>query len=481
MVALHQVRSGATARGKLPISSQVVPGIVVIFDSITILSSALVLYLIFVEGPLDGSGLYVEAAVFIWLITLMLMNFAGLYQFEAILRPFAFADKIILAFATTFLFLLAAAFSIKISATFSRLWVGSFAMTACIATFGVRVVVSRVVKNLADMQMFTRNVVVVGGGDQARTLLEYLEKNPTRFITVVGVFAEQTANAANDFGRFPILGARKDIDAFVRSHTIDDIIVALPWSADREIAALVEKLRELPVNIYLSTDLVGFRLPFRQPPDHFGATPMVEVTGRPLAGWEILRKVSLDYGLGIILTLLALPLMGLIAIAIKLDSNGPVLYRQKRYGFVNKVFDIYKFRTMKDQADCGGKIVQATRQDPRVTRVGRFLRKTSLDELPQLFNVLNGTMSLVGPRPHAIDHNEEFSRTIRGYFARHRVKPGITGWAQVNGLRGETKTVDAIEARTKYDIHYVENWSLLFDLQILAMTVVVCLTRRNAY
>jgi Undecaprenyl-phosphate glucose phosphotransferase len=294
---------------------------------------------------------------------------------------------------------------------------------------------------------------------------------------VLGVFTERPG----DFGRFPTLGAQKDIDAFVRSHVVDDVIVALPWSADREIATLVEKLRELPVNVYLSTDLVGFRLPFRQSPDHFGAVPLVEVMGRPLAGWDVLRKTSLDYGLGIVLTLLMLPLMGVIALAIKLDSRGPVLYRQKRYGFVNKVFEIYKFRTMRDEADCGGKITQATRDDPRVTRVGRFLRKTSLDELPQFFNVLNGTMSLVGPRPHAIDHNEEFSQTTRGYFARHRVKPGITGWAQVNGLRGETKTVEAIKARTRYDIHYVENWSLLFDLRILAMTVVVCLTRRNAY
>jgi Undecaprenyl-phosphate glucose phosphotransferase len=489
MVAL-QVRSGAASRGKLPISSHVVPGIALILDSIAILAAALAFYLILIDHSLypvlfeaktEGSGLYVEATVFIWLVTVLLMNFAGLYQFEAILRPFAFADKIILSFVTTFLFLLAAAFSIKISATFSRLWVGSFAVTACIATFGIRIAVSRVVKNLADMQMFTRNVVVVGIGDQAKILLEYLERNPTRFLTVLGVFTDRASHPVGGFGRFPVLGAQQDIDTFVRSHIVDDIIVALPWSADREIATVVDKLRELPVNVYLSTDLVGFRLPFRQPPDHFGAVPLVEVMGRPLAGWEIFRKTCLDYGFGVILTLVLLPLMGLIAIAIKLDSKGPLLYRQKRYGFVNKVFEIYKFRTMRHEPDCGGKLAQATRDDPRVTRVGRFLRKMSLDELPQLFNVLNGTMSLVGPRPHAIDHNEEFSQTTRGYFARHRVKPGITGWAQVNGLRGETKTPDSIKNRTRYDIHYVENWSLLFDLQILAMTIVVCLTRRNAY
>jgi len=146
------------------------------------------------------------------------------------------------------------------------------------------------------------------------------------------------------------------------------------------------------------------------------------------------------------------------------------------------VFIINKFRSMRhEQAHAPGRTVQATRNDPRVTRVGRFLRRTSLDELPQLFNVLNGTMSLVGPRPHAIDHNEEYSQLIRGYFARHRVKPGMTGWAQVNGLRGETRTVEAMEARIRYDIYYVENWSLLFDLQIMARTAVVLLNRHNAY
>ncbi len=173
--------------------------------------------------------------------------------------------------------------------------------------------------------------------------------------------------------------------------------------------------------------------------------------------------------------------MAVIALAIKLDSSGPVLFRQKRYGFSNQIFDIYKFRTMRNEPECVGRTVQATRDDPRVTRLGRILRSMSLDELPQLFNVLNGTMSLVGPRPHAIDHNEEYSKSIRGYFARHRVKPGLTGWAQVNGLRGETKTVEAMEARVKHDIYYVENWSLFFDLQILAMTAIICLTRRNAY
>jgi putative colanic acid biosynthesis UDP-glucose lipid carrier transferase len=172
--------------------------------------------------------------------------------------------------------------------------------------------------------------------------------------------------------------------------------------------------------------------------------------------------------------------MLIIAIAIKLESRGPIFFCQKRAGFLNQPFIICKFRTMVHEPSSSD-TKQATRGDPRVTRVGRFLRRTSLDELPNLFNVLNGTMSLVGPRPHALDHGQAFSEIVTDYFVRHRFKPGMTGWAQVNGLRGETDTPDKIETRVQYDIYYAENWSLWFDWKILMMTVLICLTGRNAY
>ena len=189
----------------------------------------------------------------------------------------------------------------------------------------------------------------------------------------------------------------------------------------------------------------------------------------------------LDYVLGCVLTLLALPLMLCIAIAIKLDSPGPVLFRQERYGYSNRIFHILKFRTKTHTAEPHGITRQATRSDPRVTRLGWFLRRSSLDELPQLFNVLKGEMSIVGPRPHAVDHNEQYAQVIGGYFARHKVKPGITGWAQVNGLRGETKTVEAMERRVALDTYYAERWSLLFDVKILLLTPFVCLGGKNTF
>jgi Undecaprenyl-phosphate glucose phosphotransferase len=470
----------AVSKRRFSISSHVIPGLMTGLDSFVILSSALITYLLIVADYVEDPGYYAAAVAFVWLATIMFMNLGGLYQFEPIMRPLSFVDKILIAFATTFLFLLAAAFSLKISTEYSRFWIGSFALSACSGTLVLRLYASRVLGRLADRRFFSRNVVIVGAHEQAEKLLDHIAKAQPRFVSVLGLFTEGPRNAAGGFGQYAVLGTLDELTSYVRSNEVDDVIISMPWSADERIATMVNLLRELPVNVYLSADLIGFQLPFRQPPDHFGAMPLVEVMGRPLAGWGIVQKKVLDYGLGIPLTLLLLPVMLLIAIAIKLESKGPALFRQARYGFSNKVFSICKFRTMKA---CGSEkiTIQATRNDPRVTRVGWFLRRMSLDELPQLFNVLNGTMSLVGPRPHAVDHNEAYAQTIRGYFARHRVKPGLTGWAQVNGYRGEIKNLEDMEGRVKYDIYYAENWSLLFDLKILVKTFIIVLTGRNAY
>jgi Undecaprenyl-phosphate glucose phosphotransferase len=470
----------AVSKRRFSISSHVIPGLMTGLDSFVILSSGLISLFLIVVDHVEDPSYYAAAVAFVWLATIMLMNFAGLYQFEPIMRPLSCADKIVIAFVTTFLFLLAAAFSLKISTEYSRLWIGGFALSACFGTLLLRLYASRVLGRLADRRFFSRNVVIVGASEQAEKLLDYIAKAKPRFVSVLGFFSESSCGATGGFNRCPMLGTLDGLTSYVRSNQVDDVIISLPWSADERIAAMVNLLRELPVNVYLGADLIGFRLPFRQPPDHFGQMPLVEVMGRPLAGWGIVQKTALDYGLGIILTVLLLPLMVLIAIAVKIESKGPAFFRQERYGFINKVFSVYKFRTMKARAP--EKItIQATRNDPRVTRVGRFLRRTSLDELPQLFNVLNGTMSLVGPRPHAVDHNEAYAQKIRGYFARHRVKPGLTGWAQVNGYRGEIKNLKDMEGRVKYDIYYVENWSLLFDLRILVKTFIIVLTGRNAY
>ena len=452
----------------------------VVLDAVIILLAAAITFIVVTNGIVAEPNHYAAAVAFVWLTALMLLNFGGLYRFEAISQPLAYLDKIFIAFATTFLFLLAAAFTLKISTEYSRIWLFSFAVASTLGVIFARLLAGVTLQQLANRHVFSRNIVVVGAGNQIRKLLEHLHKTQPRFVSILGIFTDETSERSSDF-QYPVLGPSEQLTSYVRGNEVDDIIIALPWAADEKISALMSKLRELPVNVYLASDLIGFQLGLRAPPDHFDQMPVVEVMGRPLAGWGGIQKALLDYTLGTILLIVAIPLMVLIAIAIKLDSVGPILFRQERYGFVNQVFSCYKFRTMKYGVGAKEKLVQATRDDPRITLVGRLLRRFSLDELPQLFNVLGGTMSLVGPRPHAVEHNEAYAKLIRGYFARHRVKPGLTGWAQVNGLRGETKTLEAMEARVNYDIYYVENWSMFFDLRILMMTIVVCLTGRNAY
>ncbi|MFO1190220.1 MAG: exopolysaccharide biosynthesis polyprenyl glycosylphosphotransferase [Alphaproteobacteria bacterium] len=241
----------------------------------------------------------------------------------------------------------------------------------------------------------------------------------------------------------------------------------------------MRRIRTLPVAVKLYPDLVdpevgrGFSL--------VGGLPMLDVYERPLAGWNVIVKTASDWLLALVIFMAMLPVMAVIALAVKLDSPGPVLFRQRRYGFNSNEFTTLKFRSMRADAgdESGGP--QARRADPRVTAVGRFLRRTSLDELPQLLNVLAGDMALIGPRPHAVAHNRYYADIIDGYLGRHRVRPGITGWAQVNGLRGETDTLEKMRMRVQYDLYYIDNWSLLLDLKILLLTPFVTLVGRNAY
>jgi Undecaprenyl-phosphate glucose phosphotransferase len=251
------------------------------------------------------------------------------------------------------------------------------------------------------------------------------------------------------------------------------------WSRCPYLQDLIKKLKVLPNDVKLCPEYVGSTMPVRGVLPVAGI-PMLSVLERPLSGWSLVLKNLEDRLVGAVLVALLSPLIGIIALAIKLDSPGPVFFRQRRYGFNNNAIVVWKFRTMLHRPDDESVVPQATRNDPRVTRVGRFLRRSSLDELPQVFNVLRGEMSLVGPRPHAVAHNEQYAKIIDDYLSRHRVKPGITGWAQVNGLRGETDTPEKMRLRVQHDLYYIDNWSFWFDLKILALTPFAAINR-NAY
>jgi len=310
--------------------------------------------------------------------------------------------------------------------------------------------------------------------------MKQLALEQPRINHVVGVFDDRQRARNGDNADLKIDGGIDDLIAKVRQGQIEDVIIALPWNAEQRLLDIIGQLRQLPVHVHVGSDLISFHFPTDINTDFYRGLPMLEVVKKPLANWLSVVKAVEDRVLAVLILIIAAPFMVAIALAIRLESPGPAVFRQTRYGFNNQAFDVFKFRTMYIGAP-GDVIRQVTRDDPRVTRVGRFLRRASLDELPQLFNVLSGKMSLVGPRPHAVDHNEYYGRIIDGYFARHKVKPGITGWAQVNGLRGETDTLEKMQYRVRYDVYYIENWSLLFDLEILMLTLFVGFAGRNAY
>ena len=373
--------------GRYPFSAAMVKGICFLLDSATILGAGLVSYLLIVGFSESSFEIYSFAVLFLWIATFMLFHYGGLFSFEVVMDPLQFSDKFLVAYGIAFLMFLAIAFSLKVSADYSRIWMYVFAFSGGASIFTLRVCTSIFVKKLSGLGLFVRNVVVVGDGEQGRRMLRVIENSGPGFLSIMGVFSANRKSCEDIVAGFPATGGIDDLVAFVRAQNVDDVIVALPWSSEERIIAIVEELRELPVNIYLGSDLAGFSLAFRPSPGHYSELPMVEVVDKPISDWSILFKMVSDGILSIIALILLSPLMILIGLLIKLDSPGPIIFRQKRLGFNNKEFDIYKFRSMRHGEAAEKKIAQATRDDVRITRIGRFIRRTSIDELPQLFNV----------------------------------------------------------------------------------------------
>lgn len=329
-----------------------------------------------------------------------------------------------------------------------------------------------------------RRAVIVGGGKACEDLLLRLEKTSEKAIRILGVFDDRGEERSPEvIGRYRKIGTFDELEHYCREQKVDLLIIALPSTAEERILHLMRKLWELPVDVRIAAHASRLKLSKRAY-SYIGGVPFLAVFDRPLSDMNAAVKAVFDRIAALIALVALSPLMLLVALAVKLDSKGPVLFRQPRHGFNNEMIGVYKFRSMyTDLTDQHG-AKQVTKEDPRVTRVGRFIRRTSIDELPQLFNVLAGDLSLVGPRPHAMQSkagNKLYQEVVDGYYARHRMKPGITGWAQINGWRGETDTAEKLERRVEHDLHYIENWSLPLDLYILAMTPISLVTTKNAY
>ena len=405
-----------------------------------------------------------------------------LYDLSTLLRYGGRFDDLLLAGIVSLMMFLSVTIALNVLGEYPPRWMLVFYTSAVVVQATARLAGCWALRQAAQRRLVGRNMAVLGAGEQAARFLSRFDEAHPFFTHIIGVYDPDadTPGMASFRGR-PLHAGLDALLKAVREQRVDDIVVTMPWNADRQVSAIVGRLKELPVNVYLSTDLVGYELTFSPVSGDFVDLPVFEVVQRPISGWSSLLKILEDYVLTSLALIAISPLLLLIAAAIKLDSPGPVFFRQPRLGFNNKEFQIFKFRSMYHQKIPDNVIRQASKDDPRITRVGRIIRRTSLDELPQLFNVLNGTMSLVGPRPHAISHNAEYGRQIRGYFARHKVKPGITGWAQVNGLRGETETLDKMEARIRHDVYYAEHWSLFFDIRILIQTALVVFFQKTAY
>lgn len=324
-----------------------------------------------------------------------------------------------------------------------------------------------------------RRVVIAGMNEQGIELANRLANDLYSNVRVLGFFDDRSGDRLKHLDKYAVLGKLQDLPEHVRKEHIDGIYLSLPMASQSRILALLDGLRDTTGSIYFVpdsfiTDLIQGRM------DNVGGIPVVAVCETPFTGFNRIIKRSSDIVLALLILVLISPVLALIAIGIKLTSPGPVIFRQRRYGLDGQEIVVYKFRSMTAMED-GPTIRQARKSDPRLTPLGAILRRTSLDELPQFINVLQGRMSIVGPRPHAVAHNEMYRKLIKGYMLRHKVQPGISGWAQVNGCRGETETLEKMKARIDCDLEYLRHWSLRLDLYIIMKTVWVVLRGDNAH
>ena len=454
------------------------------WDMVVILLAGLGVYLVFgYKMSVVTRDLYVIAWFAGAAVGGVMLHWARIYDEATLFHRKPPLARILSAWAVAFSVLLALAFLFKVTGIYSRIWVVSWFVTAGIALAINHMLLTRLLKALADQGRFAARTVIVGAGEHGQRLAAHLREFGDFNVRLLGFVDDRSGRVPREIHGYPLLGDSSHLLDLVRQDRVDQVFISLPWSAEVRLQRLIHELATSPVRIRLAPDLVGFQFIDRAY-EQVARLPMLNLYDRPFSGWSHVVKTFEDRVLaGLGLVLLA-PLFAAIALAIKLDTSGPVFFRQTRLGFNHQPIRVWKFRTMyadRTDAECE---VQTTRKDPRVTRVGAFLRRASLDELPQLINVALGEMSIVGPRPHARDTKaagRRFEEVVERYAARHRVKPGITGWAQVNGWRGETDTIEKIQRRVEHDLYYIDNWSLWLDLTVIARTVAIVLKGENAY
>jgi Undecaprenyl-phosphate glucose phosphotransferase len=482
---LDRLRRLAAEPAAPAVSRVVIAGVVRAVETALIVLTGVAIYVLYIVRSVGPQPGYFAVTIGVAAMAIVVFQSLRVYSAPAFRHPSRALFRVAGGWTLAFLAVFAGMFFLKLDGVLSRVWMAAWFLAGFGALCVERVILAQFVALLVGAGRLQQRAVIVGGGAIGADLLRELAKNDEAEVQMLGVFDDRSDERSPDTVEgYPKLGNVDDLVDFARSTRVDLVIFALPITAEQRILQMLRKLWVLPIDIRLAAHANRLRFHPRSY-SYVGKVPVLDLFDKPIADWDVVIKHAFDKVVGALALFALSPVFAATALAIKLDSPGPVFFKQKRYGFNNELIEVYKFRSMYvDKLDpTAAKLV--TRGDPRVTRVGRFIRKTSIDELPQLINVVfKGDLSLVGPRPHAVHAkaaDRQYDEVVDGYFARHRVKPGITGWAQVNGWRGETDTQEKIQQRVEHDLYYIENWSILLDLYILAITPISLLKSGAAY
>ncbi|WP_338723371.1 undecaprenyl-phosphate glucose phosphotransferase [Devosia sp. XK-2] len=464
------------------LSGAVVVGVAQVTEAVLLVLLGYGIHLALIAPRQDG--FYIPVIMASVLIANIALNAVRSHRIVTYRTLMPQAGRVLSAWTGVMLLLVVGFFVLKAGDEPAKAWLLAWFLSGAVMLIVFRLALRSLVLRWTAQGRLKRRTVIVGGGEDAALLIAQIEAGADKDINLLGLFDDRVGKRSPDtVSGYQKLGKVSDLIEFARRTPVDLVLVSMPLSAEKRVLDMLTQLWVLPVDIRLSAHMSKLRFT-EKAYSYVGDLPVLDIADRPISDWNLIFKWAFDKVVALTALILLSPVMLATAIAIKLESKGPVFFVQNRHGFNNELIRIYKFRSMRtDMLDAtASKLV--TKDDPRVTRVGKFIRRTSIDELPQLLNVLKGELSIVGPRPHALQakaENQLYYEAVEGYFARHRVKPGMTGWAQINGWRGETDTVDKIMQRVNHDLHYIEHWSILFDLYIVVMTPFRLFTSENAY
>jgi Undecaprenyl-phosphate glucose phosphotransferase len=451
-----------------------------VFDVALVLAGAAVASQIRFDD-LAQSGFYWALVMFSAAFALAIFPAFGVYESWRGRSKLALAGQVSLAWLMVQGSALVLMYSLHRIDLVSRLWFSYWTATTGGLLIAYRLITHAVLARARGAGMNLHRVAIVGSGSQCDAIIRRIESTPTAGFRATAVYNTRPDVPAASSAYVPVFESVDALADHIRTNDVHELWLMLSLTEEPLICSLISEFRDDLVNIRFMPDVRSHALFEGSGVIDLLGVPAINLVASPLSASSMLKKEIFDRLFAATALIALAPIMLAIAIAVKLSSRGPVFFRQRRKGADGRVFTIYKFRSMRVHAEVKGTLSQATRHDKRVTRVGAFLRRTSLDELPQFFNVLLGDMSVVGPRPHALEHDDLYQKVVAGYINRYRIKPGITGWAQINGFRGETDRIEKMERRVEHDLYYLGHWSFGLDMRIIGATIVAGLVHRNAY